>query len=275
MDLIGKIALVTGASRGFGKHIALELASRGADVALAARTAMPTADAFAPGTLQETAAQVEALGRRALIVPTDLGDQAQVIAMVERTVEHFGGIDLLMNNAGMGTGGDICETAVDDWNQIIAVNLTSQFLAIKVAGPVMRSRGGGAIVNMGSYLGQEVPDRGDGDPISVASTEASGPGITPYGVTKAAIERLTLGAAADLESYGVRVNCIAPRWTETEGLDAWFPAIDKSNWERPEDWAKVVGFLMSPRAAGITGRVVRSADMQVLRAALTAEPALI
>ncbi|MBB3042852.1 SDR family NAD(P)-dependent oxidoreductase [Nocardioides soli] len=275
MDLIGRIALVTGASRGFGKHIALELAARGADVALAARTAAPVDGAFAPGTLQETAAQVEALGRRALIVPTDLSDQAQVVAMVETTIDHFGGIDLLMNNAGMGTGGDICETLVEDWNNILAVNLTSQFLAIKIAGPVMRSRGGGAIVNMGSYLGQQVPDRTDGDPISTASTEASGPGITPYGVTKAAIERLTLGAAADLASYGIRVNCIAPRWTETEGLDAWFPSIDKSHWERPEDWAKVVGFLMSPQAGGITGRIVRSADMQALRAALTAEPALV
>lgn len=275
MDLIGKIALVTGASRGFGKHIALELAARGADVALAARTATPTADAFAPGTLQETAAHVEALGRRALMVPTDLSEQSQVVAMVETTIDHFGGIDLLMNNAGMGTGGDICETEIADWNQIIAVNLTSQFLAIKVAGPVMRSRGGGAIVNMGSYLGQEVPDRSDTDPIATASTEASGPGITPYGVTKAAIERLTLGAAADLESYGIRVNCISPKWTETEGLDAWFPSIDKSHWERPEDWAKVVGFLMSPQAAGITGRVVRSADMKALRAAMAAEPALI
>lgn len=275
MDLIGKVALVTGASRGFGKHIALELAARGADVALAARTVTPTADAFAPGTLQETASQVEELGRRALMVPTDLSEQSQVVAMVETTVEHFGGIDLLMNNAGMGTGGDICETEVDDWNQIIAVNLTAQFLAIKAAGPIMRSRGGGAIVNMGSYLGQQVPDRADTDPIATASTDASGPGITPYGVTKAAIERLTLGAAADLESYGIRVNCIAPKWTETEGLDAWFPSIDKSHWERPEDWAKVVGFLMSPQAEGITGHIVRSPDMKALRAALTAEPALI
>jgi NAD(P)-dependent dehydrogenase (short-subunit alcohol dehydrogenase family) len=273
MDLTGKIALVTGASRGFGKHIALELASRGADVALAARTAAPTADAFAPGTLQETAAAVEKLGRQALIVPTDLTDQSAVVAMVETTVEHFGGIDLLMNNAGMGTGGDICETPIEDWNAIIAVNLTAQFLAIKTAGPHMRQRGGGAIVNMGSYLGQSVPDVNDGDPISTASTAASGPGITPYGLTKAAIERLTLGAAADLASYGIRVNCITPRWTETEGLDAWFPDIDKSHWERPEDWAKVVGFLMSPNAAGITGRVIRSAEKDLIVAAQSAKPA--
>lgn len=270
MELSGKVALVTGASRGFGKRIALELASRGADVALAARTTTVTADAVAPGTLQETAAEVEALGRRALIVPTDLADAAQVVAMVETTVEQLGGIDLLMNNAGMGTGGDIAETLVEDWNMIIAVNLTAQFLAIKTAAPHMRARGGGAIVNMGSYLAHEVPDPADGDPISTAATAASGPGITPYGLTKAAIERLTIGAAADLASYGIRVNCVAPRWTETEGLHAWFPEIDKSHWERPEEWAEVVGFLMSPDAVDVSGKVVRSADMRLLLSALHA-----
>jgi 3-oxoacyl-[acyl-carrier protein] reductase len=268
MELLGKVALVTGASRGLGKSIALELAARGADVALAARTASPSPDAFAPGTLQETAAAIEAMGRRALMVPTDLANPQAVMDMVETTVKELGGIDLLMNNAGMGTGGDICETAVDDWNAIIAVNLTAQFLAIKVAGPYMRERGGGAIVNMGSYLAHEVPDPADADPVSTASTAASGPGITPYGVTKAAIERLTLGAAADLASYGIRVNCIAPRWTETEGLNAWFPEIDKSHWERPEDWARVVAFLLSPRAAGITGRVFRTPEKDLVRALL-------
>lgn len=266
MDLIGKVALVTGASRGFGKQIALELAARGADVALAARTATPSTDSFAPGSLQETAAIIEGLGRQALMVPTDLSDPDAVVAMVETTVEHFGGIDLLMNNAGMGTNGDICETAVEDWNMIFAVNLNAQFLAIKTAGPVMRSRGGGAIVNMGSYLAHNLPDPQDGDPISSAATQASGLGMTPYGVTKAAIERLTIGSAADLASYGIRVNCIAPRWTETEGLDAWFPEIDKTRWERPEDWAKVVGFLMSPRAEGITGRIIRSDEKDLIRA---------
>lgn len=275
MELFGKIALVTGASRGLGKSIALELASRGADVALAARTATPTADAFAPGTLQETAALIEAMGRRALIVPTDLVDQRAVVDMVETTVAELGGIDLLMNNAGMGTGGDICETEIEDWNAIIAVNLTSQFLAIKTAGPHMRARGGGAIVNMGSYLAHEMPDPEDGNPVSSAATAASGLGLTPYGLTKAAIERLTTGAAADLASYGIRVNCVAPRWTETEGLNAWFPEIDKSDWERPEDWARVVGHLMSPAAAGITGRIIRSAEKDLICSALAGSQVLV
>jgi NAD(P)-dependent dehydrogenase (short-subunit alcohol dehydrogenase family) len=275
MELLGKIALVTGASRGLGKSIALELASRGADVALAARTAAPTADAFAPGTLQETAAMIEAMGRRALIVPTDLADQQAVVNMVETTVADLGGIDLLMNNAGMGTGGDICETEIEDWNAIIAVNLTSQFLAIKTAGPHMRARGGGAIVNMGSYLAHEMPDPEDGNPVSSAATAASGLGLTPYGLTKAAIERLTTGAAADLASYGIRVNCVAPRWTETEGLNAWFPEIDKSDWERPEDWARVVGYLMSPAAAGITGRIIRSEEKDLICSALAGSQVLV
>lgn len=274
MELQGKIALVTGASRGLGKRIALELASRGADVALAARTATPADDSFAPGTLQETAALIEGMGRRALVVPTDLAAQQEVIDMVETTVERLGGIDLLMNNAGMGTTGDICETEVADWNAIIAVNLTSQFLAIKTAGPHMRARGGGAIVNMGSYLAHEFPDPEDSDPVSAAATSASGLGMTPYGLTKAAIERLTTGAAADLASYGIRVNCIAPRWTETEGLNAWFPEIDKTAWERPEDWARVVAHLMSPSAHGVTGRIIRSEEKDLICSALAGAPVL-
>jgi NAD(P)-dependent dehydrogenase (short-subunit alcohol dehydrogenase family) len=274
MDLIGKIALVTGASRGLGKRIALELASRGADVALAARTTSSTDESMAPGTLQETAALIEGMGRRALLVPTDLADPQAVIDMVETTVEQLGGIDLLMNNAGMGTVGDICETELDDWNVIIAVNLTSQFLAIKTAGPRMRARGGGVIVNMGSYLAHEYPDPADSNPVSAAATAASGLGMTPYGLTKAAIERLTTGAAADLASYGIRVNCVAPRWTETEGLNAWFPEIDKTAWERPEDWARVVGYLMSPAAAGITGRIIKSEEKDLICAALAGSPVL-
>lgn len=267
MELQGKVALVTGASRGLGMNIALELARRGADVALAART-VEAGEVAIPGTLRETAAKIEALGRRALPVKTDLADPDQVVAMVETTVAELGGIDLLVNNAGMGTVGDISTTTLEDWQTILAVNLTSQFLAIKTATPHMKSRGGGAIVNMGSYLAHTYPDPDDGDPVSRQSTDASGPGITPYGVTKAAIERLTLGASADLRRHGIRVNCVAPRWTETEGLNAWFPEIDKKHWERPEDWAKVVAFLLSPRAQGITGRVVTSAEKDlILRAA--------
>jgi NAD(P)-dependent dehydrogenase (short-subunit alcohol dehydrogenase family) len=172
-----------------------------------------------------------------------------------------------MNNAGMGTLGDISETSTADWNMILAVNLTSQFLAIREAVPYMRARGGGAIVNMGSYLAHTFPDPADPDPIAALSTEASGPGITPYGVTKAAIERLTTGAAADLAKDNIRVNCIAPRWTETEGLNTWFPSLDKAHWERPEDWAEVVAVLMSSRSGNLTGRIIDSAEKDLILAA--------
>jgi len=259
-ELDGKIALVTGGSRGLGKQIALELARRGADVAVAARSVNNAPIDGPPGTLEQTVNEIEALGRRAFAVPTDLSNPVDVIAMVEAAADAFGGLDLLMNNAGMGTLGDISETSLADWNAIIAVNLTSQFLAIKTAVPHMRRRGGGAIVNMGSYLAHVIPDPDDDDPVLKACTDASGPGMTPYGVTKAAIERLTQGAAADLGASAIRVNCITPHWTETEGLNSWFPEIDKSGWERPEDWAKVVAYLMSPKAAHVNGRIVVSAD---------------
>jgi NAD(P)-dependent dehydrogenase (short-subunit alcohol dehydrogenase family) len=263
VDLTGNVALVTGASRGFGKAIAVQLAVLGCDVALAARSAAPGSGAV-PGSLQETTELVESFGRRALMVPTDLSDPEQVVAMVETTVRELGAVDFLMNNAGIGTVGDIAETTFEDWNQILAVNLSAQFIAIKTATAHMRARGGGAVVNMSSCLAHEVPDPRDGNPVSAASTAASGPGITPYGVTKAGIRRLTLGAAADLAKDNIRVNCIAPSWTETEGLNMWFPEIDKSAWERPEDWAAVVAYLMSPLAKGITGVTVTSAEQRLL-----------
>ncbi|CAB4911329.1 unannotated protein [freshwater metagenome] len=261
MEFAGKVALVTGASRGFGMRIALELARRGADVALAART-IEEVPGNPPGTILETARLIEAMGRHALPVQTDLADHDAVIAMVHTTASELGGVDLLMNNAGMGTLGDVSETSTADWNMILAVNLTSQFLAIREAVPYMRARGGGAIVNMGSYLAHTYPDPADPDPVAALSTEASGPGITAYGVTKAAIERLTIGAAADLAKDNIRVNCIAPRWTETEGLNTWFPSLDKTHWERPEDWAEVVAVLMSNRADNLNGCIIDSAEKE-------------
>lgn len=266
MEFSGKVALVTGASRGFGKRIALELARRGADVAIAARTVEPDPTG-APGTIHDTADAVRALGRRAFPIQTDLADPEAVVRMVETTVAEFGRIDLLMNNAGIGTVGDVSETTWEDWQLIFQVNLHSQFLAIKTASSHMKAQGGGAIVNMGSYLAHATPDLRDPNPVMHASAEASGPGITPYGSTKAAIERLTLGAAADLGRHGIRVNAIAPHWTETEGLDTWFPEVDKSSWERPEDWARVVAILMSADAARINGQTIYSREKDLMLAA--------
>lgn len=271
MRLGRKVAIVTGASRGLGKATALELARQGADVVVAARSAATAADG-PPGTIHETVAAIEELGRRALAVQTDLSVDADVERMVAEAVDAFGGVDILVNNASIGTTGDISETEVADWDLCMGINLRAQFLATRLAVPSMRARGGGAILNMSSYLAMAVPDPADPNPIMRNSTEASGPGITVYSTTKAAIQRLTMGAAADLARYGISVNCVAPSWTETEGLDWWFPDIDKSSWERPEDWARVIAFLLGCDPRQVTGRIIYSEEARLLLAALDEEP---
>ncbi len=269
MRLEGKVAIVTGASRGLGRASALEFARQGADVVIAARTVGPKDDA-PPGTIHETAEMIEKLGRRALPVQTDLAVDADVENMVEQAAATFGGVDILVNNASIGTVGDISETKVEDWDACMGINLRSQFLAIRQVVPHMRSRGGGAILNMSSYLAMAVPDPNDPNPVMRQSTEASGPGITVYSTTKAAIQRLTLGAAADLAKYNISVNCVAPSWTETEGLNWWFPDIDKRDWERPEEWAQVIAFLVSCDPKHATGRILYSEEAQLLLHAIQA-----
>ena len=267
MRLEGKVAIVTGASRGLGRASALELARHGADVVIAARTVEPTKDA-PPGTIHETVEMIEKLGRKALAVRTDLSVDADVDNMVDQALSTFGGVDILINNASIGTVGGIDETKLSDWDECMAINLRSQFRAIQLVVPSMKERGGGSILNMSSYLAMAVPDPNDPNPVAKQSTDASGAGITVYGVTKAAIQRLTLGAAADLEKFNITVNAVAPSWTETEGLNWWFPEIDKRAWERPEDWAKVIAFLVSCRPQQATGRILYSDEAHLILEAL-------
>jgi citronellol/citronellal dehydrogenase len=270
MRLEGKVAIVTGASRGMGKATALELARQGADIVVAARTVNP-GEGFAPGTIHETVQEIEGLGRRALAVKTDLLVDSDVEAMVEAAVKELGGVDVLVNNASIGTLGGIDETKVEDWDACMATNLRSFFLAIKHCVPHMRDRGGGSILNMSSYLAMKVPDPDDPDPVMKQSTDASGPGITVYGTTKAAIQRLTLGAAADLRQHRISVNCVAPSWTVTEGLNQWFPDIDKSHWERPEDWGEIIAWLVSADPTKVTGQILYSEQAMLLLEAIRTE----
>ncbi len=269
MRFDNKVAIVTGASRGLGKASALELARQGASVAVVGRTVAAATDA-PPGTIHDTVALIEAMGRRALAVQADIARDDDVERMVAEVISHFGGVDVLINNASIGTTGDIATTSKEDWDACFGVNLRAQFLATKLCVPSMQARGGGAILNMSSYLAMQIPDPNDPNPIMKKSTEASGPGITVYSTTKAAIQRFTLGAAADLGRYGISVNCVAPSWTETEGLDWWFPEIDKRAWERPEDWAKVIAFLLGCAPGSITGRIVYSEEAQLILEALKA-----
>src|SRR5215471_17443425 len=189
MELRGAVALVTGASRGVGRAIAVALAAAGADVACAAR-ATDTTPLKLPGTIDATVRQIHGRGGRALAVPTDLSRPDEVEAMVVRTIEHFGRLDVLVNNAAITFPGDI-DLSMRRWDLVMEVNLRAPVLAIKAALPGMIERRSGAILN-----------------VSSAAAVLAVPGLLAYGVSKAALERLTVGLAENVRPHGIPVNCL-------------------------------------------------------------------
>lgn len=240
-QLEGKVALVTGGSRGIGKAIALALAESGADVALAARGAED---------LEQAVKEVQALDRRAIAVPTDVTDLEQVRALVERTVGELGTIDVLVNNAGaapfLSTVDQIRE---DGFEKYFRVNFTSAFYCTKAAAPTLLGKGSGCVINVASVAGL------------IAS-----PGLTYYGAAKAALINFTKTVAWEWAPSGVRVNAIAPGWVETDlnvgaRQDPSFyesirNMIPMGRWGRAEEVASVARFLASDAASFITGAVI-------------------
>jgi len=243
MDLRGAVALVTGASRGVGRAIALALAEAGADVACAARAT--DAQPFKlPGTIDATVRDVQARGRRGVAVPTDLSRPAEVEAMVERTIAHFGRLDVLVNNAAITFAGDI-DLAMKRWDLVMEVNLRAPVLAIKAALPGMIARRSGAILNVSSAA-------------SVMVVE----GLLVYGVSKAGLERLTTGVAANVRAHGIAVNCFridVP--IASEGFVYNAPELDKSDWEPTEVGAEGALWMLTQPPA-FTGRVLGITDLR-------------
>jgi NAD(P)-dependent dehydrogenase (short-subunit alcohol dehydrogenase family) len=186
----GKRAIVTGAGAGIGEAIAIRLSSEGARVALA--------------DLDEQAAERVAgeIEGKTLIRRTDVTRSDEVEALVRGVVEEWGGLDVMVNNAGIGVAGTTPETSEEDWERLIAVNLKGTFLGMKYAIPAMRDSGGGSIVNISSVAALVgIPDR------------------AAYSATKGGILALTKAAAIDHVAEGIRVNCIAPGTVDTPWID--------------------------------------------------------
>ncbi len=243
MDLRGAVALVTGASRGVGRALALALADAGADVGCAAR-ATDVSPLKLPGTIDETVRGVEERGRRGLALPTDLSKPDQVEAMVARTIATFGRLDVLVNNAAITFPGDL-ELPVARWDLVFDVNLRAPLLAMRAALPGMIARRHGAVLN-----------------VSSAAAVLPIPGLLPYGVSKAALERLTTGAAEEVRAHGVAINALridVP--LASEGFVYNAPELDKSDWEPTEVGAEAALWVLAQPAA-FTGRVVSITELR-------------
>ncbi|MCY7372487.1 MAG: SDR family oxidoreductase [Spirochaetaceae bacterium] len=240
-DVQGQVALVTGAARGLGRAVALALADAGADVALGLR------DVSNDGGL---AAEIEAMGRRALALPLEVSDVAQARAAVDVVVARLGRLDILVNNAGVAPDNPAEDVTEDDFDRTVAVNLKGTFFTSQAAAKVMIGQGSGRIVNMGSQAG------------AVAL-----PGESVYCMTKAAIAHLTKCLAVEWGPHGITVNCVAPTFIRTPGTEEALsdPDFEADVVERiaalhrigePMDVAGAVLYLCSPAASLVTGHTL-------------------
>lgn len=247
MKLQGRVALVTGASRGVGQATALELARRGADVVLSART-VDTPLPNQPGTLQETAEQVRALGREAFVVGADLNDPEAVERLAAEALAWKGRVDVLVNDAafmGRAVYHSIDELELKNFVRQFNVNVTAPFLLAKALIPAMRANGGGTIVNVTSGTG-------------LVGVEVT-PGIT-YGATKAALNRLSTLMARDLEPDGIAVIAVCPGYTRTALVEQTAAQAnqDLSEAHAPSVPANTIADLIEADLQITTGRVFQT-----------------
>lgn len=234
----GQTALITGAGTGIGKAIALELASKGCDIAICGRRIEP---------LVETAAEIEALGRKALYASVDVSSNEAVTSFVTDVIAKLGKIDILINNAGVTRDNLLMRMSEEEWDSVIDTNLKGAFLFSKaVSRPMMKQRTG-SIVNISSVVGI-----------------TGNAGQCNYTASKAGLIALTKSMAKELSSRGIRVNAVAPGFIKsqmTEKLsqelcDALLGNIPAGRLGEPEDIAKAVAFLCSPDASYITGQTI-------------------
>jgi NAD(P)-dependent dehydrogenase (short-subunit alcohol dehydrogenase family) len=239
--LTGRTALVTGASRGIGRAIAVGYAEAGADVAILAR---------GTSALEEVADEVEKHDRQAIVLTCDVRDPEQVDAAVAAALTAFGHLDVVVNNAGgFDWVGPFLDLTTDDWAHVLQSNLDSVVCVLRAAGPHLVARGSGAVVNVSSVAG------------------LSGvPMMAPYAVSKAAVISLSRTLAAEWAGFGVRVNAIAPGWVDTQltrvmvgdatASDGLLRAVPARRWGTPEEVVGAAVYLASDAARLVTGAVL-------------------
>ena len=249
MELAGQAAIVTGGGRGIGRATALELARLGADIAIAE---------LDKTTAEKTAGEVQALGRKAIVIATDVTKRADLAAMAERTKQQFGRIDILINNAGIYRAAASLDVTEEHWDAIMDINAKAVFFATQAVLPVMIAQKRGAIVSLASMAGK------------IGSKTN-----LPYNASKAAVISMTKSLALAHAADGIRANCVCPGFVETDmwtkvakeqGAILGMPpeeftrqrkaAVPLGRMETPEDVASVIGFLASPRSGYVTGQAI-------------------
>ena len=239
-DLTGRVAVVTGTSRGLGQYFARALAKSGADLVITSRTL---------DSLRDFESEIKALGRRVLPLELDVRDPARIEKMAAAAEEAYGHIDILVNNAGMNIRKPAVDVTWDDWNAILDTNLRGSFFVAQAIAKRMIPRGYGRIINIGSVT-------------SVAGYA----GLAPYGASRGGIRQLTMSLADDWGRHGITVNCLAPGWFKTaqnkvmyedkEWVDYLSDRIPMKRPGAPDDLDSAVVFLAAESSRYITGQTL-------------------
>ncbi len=241
LSLAGKVAIVTGGSRGIGKAIALTFAEAGADVVVCSRDT--------DGKLKPAAEEIRGLGRRSLAVLADVTQKAAVDDLVRRTMDEFGAIDILVNNVGTVIRASVVEHSEEGWDEVMDTNLKSFFLCSRVVAKIMMDQKRGNIISMASMRGI-----------------VAAPGRISYSVSKAGVIMLTRVLALEFASYNIRVNAIAPGWIKTEMTKPLYSdpkaneeiaaTIPMGRWATVDEMANVALFLASDVSSYVTGHTL-------------------
>lgn len=239
-DLSGKVAVVTGTSRGLGQTFARALAKAGADLVLTSRQSE---------SLKPFQEEIQKLGRKALALPLDVRNHDSIKQLVQNTITHYGKIDIVVNNAGCNARKPALDVTWDDWNMILETNLRGTFFVAQEVARHMIPRKYGRIINIGSV-----------------TCVAGYAGLAPYGASRGGVKQLTMSLADDWGVHGITVNCLAPGWFKTaqnavmyedqEWLNYLCDRIPLKRPGRPEDLEGAVVFLASDASQYITGQTL-------------------
>ena len=227
--LKNKVALVTGASKGIGRAVALDLGAAGANVVLTARSA---------DLLTEDAAEIKAAGGDALAIPADLADEKAIAAMIDQATRHYGRLDIVVNNAGIVYAGPLADTPTADWDQLMSINVRAPFIICRQTLPWLKQAQPGYIVNISSVVG-----------IKGYANQ------TLYSATKHALRGMSIALAEELRDDNVRVHVICPGGVATDLVRQVRPDIDEADLMQPDEIAELVLYLVTHKGNAVMDEV--------------------